>query len=204
MKRTRVILTGLAILASFSLNLTTAWADDGPISLNVVKLKNKGSWTEVMLAIANNGNKDLEFQCCTVYLENTDGYAVSSLNRGEVESQIHNKARTGALIGAIVGAGLGIGGAISGNEDLGWAALGVGGTSAIAGLAGSAGAEGAQRALIIDDIMRNQVFPSGLKVAGIVYFPPKKKWPGSQKAQAVHLTYTIGNHTYHASAPVTN
>lgn len=182
-----------------------AWAEEGgPLGLSVVKVKAKGSWTEVMVAISNNGAKDLEFKCCKVYLENTDGYAVSSLSREEVQTQIHNKAKTAAIIGGIVGAGLGIGGIASGNDALAYSGLGVGAGSAIAGTAGEAVAEGAQRGLVIDDIMRNQVFPSGLKVAGIAYFPPKKKWPGSKNAQAMHLTYTLNGKTYRASAPVNN
>jgi hypothetical protein len=177
-------------------------AGQGPLSLDVVKVKSKGSWTEVQIAIQNNGDTDAEFQCCTVFLENTDGYAVASLTRGEVESQIHNKAKTGAIIGGIAAAGLGLGALISGNNNLGYAALGAGAGSAIAGEVGSASAEKTERDVIIDDVMRNRVFPSGLKVAGVAYFPPKKKWPGSKDAQEIHLTYKMGNKTYRTSAPI--
>lgn len=177
-------------------------AAEGPLSLSVVKVKSKGGWTEVQIAIQNNGDTDTELQCCTVFLENTDGYAVASLTRGEVESQIHNKARTGAILGGIAAAGLGLGGLISGNENLGYAALGVGAGSAIAGEVGSASAEKQGRDLVIDDVMRNRVFPSGLKVAGVAYFPPKKKWPGSKNAQEIHLTYKMGKKTYKTSAAI--
>jgi len=177
-----------------------SFAKDGDLSISVVKVKTKGSWTEVMIAIENHGSKDAEFQCCKVFLENTDGYAVASLNREEVQTQIHNKAKTAATIGTILGIGLGLGGAISGHEELGYAGLGVAGGSVIAGVAGESSADGKQRSLIIDDIMRNQVFPAGLKVAGVVYFPPKKKWPGSKKAQAVHLTYNQRGKSYRATA----
>jgi hypothetical protein len=181
-----------------------AWAKpvSGPLSLDVVKVKAKGSWTEVQIAIRNNGNTDAPFSCCTVFLENTDGYSVASLNYGEVESQIHNKARTGSIIGEIIGAGLGIGGLASGNRALGYTGLGIAGGSAIAGVAGDSAAEKQGRDLVIDDIMRNQVFPSGLKVAGVAYFPPKKKWPGSQHAQRIHLTYKMGNKTYRTVADI--
>lgn len=177
-------------------------AEGGPLTLDVVKVKAKGSWTEVMIAIQNHGDTDTELQCCTVYLENSDGYAVASLNQGEVRTQIHNKAKTGAIIGGIAALGLGLGGAISGHEELGYAALGVGAGSAIAGTVGDASAEKAGRELIIDDVMRNRVFPAGLKVAGIAYFPPKKKWPGSKNAEEMHLTYKMGKKTYTTSAPV--
>jgi len=174
----------------------------GPLSLSVVKVKAKGGWTEVTMAIQNTTDKDISFECCQTYLETDTGYAVSSLTRGEVESQIYNRARTGALIGGIVGLGLGIGGLASGNNAVGYSGLGVGAGSAIAGVAGESAANSAARGIIIDDIMRNQVFPAGLKVAGIAYFPPKKKWPDSKKAQAVHLTYSLNGRSYQTSAPV--
>lgn len=181
-----------------------SFAKDGELGLSVVKVKAKGSWTEVMIAVENHGSKDAEFQCCKVFLENTDGYAVPSLTKQEVQTQIHNKAKTAATIGTIVGLGLGLGGAISGHEELGYAGLGVAGGSVIAGVAGESSADGKQRSLVIDDIMRNQVFPAGLKVAGVVYFPPKKKWPGSQKAQAVHLTYNQNGKSHRVTAYVPN
>ncbi|HSA60214.1 MAG TPA: hypothetical protein VLJ37_11080 [bacterium] len=177
---------------------------EGPLSLDVIKVNSKGSWTEVQIAIQNNGDTDAQFECCTVFLENSDGYAVASLNQGEVRSQIHNKAKTGAILGGIAAGGLGLGGLISGHEELGYAAVGVGAGSAIAGTVGEAGAEGAARDIVIDDIMRNHLFPAGLKVAGIAYFPPKKKWPGSKRAEEIHLTYKMGNQTYRASSPVPN
>lgn len=178
--------------------------EGGPLTLNVVKVKTKGSWTEVMIAIENHGDTDAQLECCTVYLENTDGYAVASLNQGEVQSQIHNKAKTGAIVGGILGVGLALGGAFSGVDELGYAGLGVGAGSAIAGTVGAGSADKARRDLIIDDVMRNQTFPAGLKVAGVAYFPPKKKWPGSKKAEQLHLTYKMGKKTYRTSAYVSN
>jgi hypothetical protein len=182
----------------------SASAAEGPLSLDVVKLNAKGSWTEVQIAIQNNGETDADFKCCTVFLENSDGYAVASLNPGEVRSQNHNKARTGATIGQIVGAGLGIGGLISGREELAYAGLGVAGGSTIAGVVGGASEDKRERDLVIDDVMRNHVFPAGLKVAGVAYFPPKKKWPGSKNAEEIHLTYQMGGRTYRASAAIPN
>ncbi len=193
----------LTICLGFS-HFPQALAAEGPLSLDVVKVKAKGSWTEVQIAIRNNGDTDAQFSCCTVFLENSDGYAVASLNQGEVRSQIHNKARTGAILGGIAAAGLGLGGLISGHEELGYAAIGVGAGSAIANTVGDAKADSASRDIIIDDVMRNHLFPAGLKVAGIAYFPPKKKWTGSKNVEEIHLTYKMGNKTYRASAPVSN
>jgi hypothetical protein len=192
------------ILALFFLLVPAAAAADGPLSLDVVKLNSKGSWTEVQIAIQNNGDTDAELKCCTVFIENSEGYAVASLNPGEVRSQNYNKARTGATIGQIVGAGLGIGGLISGREELAYAGLGVAGGSTIAGVVGGASEDKRDRDLVIDDVMRNHVFPAGLKVAGVAYFPPKKKWPGSKNAEEIHLTYKMGNKTYRTSAPIFN
>lgn len=176
-------------------------AGEPALGLEVVKVKHRGGWAEVMIAIENRTGRDIEFQCCKAFLEDTDGYAIASLSNREVGSQIYNKARTPAIIGAILGGGLGLGGAISGKKELGYAALGVAGASAIAGVAGDASAEKRHRELVIDDIMRNQVFPAGLKVAGIVYFPPKKKWPGSKQGQAIHLTYTMNGRLHRVTAP---
>jgi len=205
-------LTALSLVFALCLGPHTARAEgeaknqtkdqDGPVGLSVIKMKTKGSWTEVTIAIENRTNRDLEFPCCNTYLETDNGFAVASLDRGEVQTQIHNKARTGAIIGEIIGVGLGIGGLASGHDELAYAGLGVGAGSAIAGTAGGAVAEGAERRIVIDDIMRNQIFPSGLKVAGVVYFPPKSKWPGSKHAQAVHLAYNLKGKSYKVSAPI--
>ncbi len=173
----------------------------GPLDLYVVKVKARGGWTEVTVAIENDGKTDARVQCCHVYLENTDGYAVLSLTRDEVRSQNVNRARTPAIIGGIIGAGLGLGGMISGKEELGYAAVGTLGSSAIAATVGEHVADKNSRNLVIDDLMRNYEFPSGLKVAGVVYFPPKKKWPGSQSAKAIHLTYKLNGKSYRVFAP---
>ncbi len=189
------------LMAAALIMTQTAWARAPELGVDVVKVKHKSGWTEVTMAIQNMGTRDLKFKCCQVFLENADGYSIQSLTPHEVRTQLHNRAKTAAVLGSIVGAGLGLGGAISGKKSLGYAALGVFGASAIAGTAGGAVADSQSRSLIIDNIMRNQVFPAGLKVAGVVYFPPRKKWPGSRKAQAVHLSYKRGSQQYRSSAP---
>lgn len=179
------------------------WAKgQGPLDVYVIKVKPKGSWTEVTIAIENDGKTDANIQCCTVYLETDAGYAVASLTQDEVRTQNYNKARTPAIIGGIIGAGLGFGGAISGKKELGYAALGTLGTSAIAGTVGQHVYDKNNRNFIIDDVMRNRELPSGLKVAGIAYFPPKKKWPGSQRAIAIHLTYKLNGRSYRTTTPI--
>ncbi len=172
------------------------------LQVEAIKLKSKGSWTELQLAIQNTGNTDAEFECCQIYIENKDQYAIQSLSRQEVKSQIYNKAKTGSILGGIAAVGLGLGGAISGHEELGYAALGVGGASLAANVVGDASAEKQGRNLIIDDIMRTTEFPAGLKIAGVSYFPPKKKWPGSRDIERVHLTYKYKGKTYRTSAPL--
>lgn len=172
------------------------------LGLTVIKVKQKGSWTEVTIAIENLGNSDATFRCCTTFLENTDGYAIASLDNSQVQTQIYNKARTPSIVGGILAGGLGLAGVISGKKELGYAGLGLGGASAIAHVVGGGSADKKHRELVIDDIMRNQVFPSGLKVAGVAYFPPKKKWPGSKKAEEIHLTYEYQGRLHRVSAPV--
>jgi hypothetical protein len=172
------------------------------LQVYVIKVKPKMGWTEVTLAIENTGNTDADIQCCTTYLETDDGYAVASLTQAEVRTQNYNRARTPAIIGGIIGAGLGLGGAISGNRGVGYAGLGTLGASAITGTVGEAVSDKNGRNFIIDDIMRNYEFPSGLKVAGTAYFPPKKKWPGSSHARAFHLTYKLNGKSYRVTTPV--
>ncbi len=192
----------VAGLLTLFFSVSEGVADRPLLGIDVVKVKPKGSWTEVTIAIENLGETDAEFQCCTAFLENSDGYAIASLTNADVGTQIHNKAKTPALIGGIAAVGLGLGGAISGVRELGYAAVGLGGASAIAGVVGEGSKEKKYRDLVIDDIMRNHVFPSGLKVAGVVYFPPKKKWPGAKQARQIHLTYKVGGRTQRVSAPV--
>lgn len=173
------------------------------LEVEVISVKYKGSWTQVGIAIKNLGTADAPVSCCGAFIEDGDGYAVASLKRDEIAQLIHNKAKTAAAIGAIVGLGLGIGGAVGGVDELEYAGIALGGASGIGAVAGSAAAESQQRNLIVDDIMRNTTFPAGLKVAGFVFFPPKKKWPGkSREAKAIHLTYLVNGAQYSISAPV--
>lgn len=76
------------------------------------------------------------------------------------------------------------------------------GPGAIAGTVGEAAAEGAQRSFVIDDIMRVRTFPAGLKVAGVAYFPPRKKWPDSKHLQAIHVTYKLHGQQHRVTVPV--
>ncbi|MBT3182182.1 MAG: hypothetical protein HN337_06730 [Deltaproteobacteria bacterium] len=174
------------------------------LSMEIIKAKSKGSWTEVFFAIKNDGIKSSDVNCCKAYLEDMDGFAIANLNRGELRSLIHNKARTAAIVGAIAGLGMGIGGAAGGVDELAYAGLATAGASGIAGAAGAAAADAQRRSVIIDDIMRNRTFPAGLKVAGAVYFPPKKKWPSSKVAKALHITYEVKGKEYTISAPITD
>lgn len=176
------------------------WSADGPLGLSVVKVKNRGKWTEVEIAIENKTNKNLNLKCCTLFLENQGGYAIASLAADEVQSQIHNSAATVGTIGAIVGAGLGIAGAVSGKEELVYAGIATAGTGIIASTAGEAVTDKKRRDFIIDTIARTELFPAGLKVAGKVYFPPKRRWPGSNKAKALHLTYRVGGRDYEVTS----
>lgn len=173
------------------------------LEVEVLSVKYKGSWTQVGIAIKNLGTADAPISCCGAYIEDGDGYAIASLTRDELSQLIHNKAKNAAAIGAIIGLGLGIGGAVGGVDELVYSGIAVGGASGIGAVAGSAVAESQQRNLIIDDIMRNRTFPAGLKVAGNIFFPPKKRWPGkSRKAQAIHLTYQVNGAQYRIDAPV--
>lgn len=192
MKKIFVVLMVVTLMTSqFAWAKTKAkTAANASLGVSVVSVKAKGSWTEVVLALENKGGADVQFSCCKAFLENDDGFSVASLTQGEVRSQIHNKAKTAAAIGAIVGAGLGIGGWAGGSEEAALAGISVAGASAIGGIAGDASANKQARNIVIDDLMRNQLFPTGLKVAGVVYFPPKKKWPGSHTAKAIHVTYS--------------
>lgn len=173
-----------------------------PVDLDVVAVKAKGGWTAAVIALRNNGAKDARIECCTAYVENDAGYAVQSLTRSDLEILARNRAKTAATIGGIIGAGLGIGGAIGNVDELVYAGISVAGASAIAGVAGSAAHDNEVRNFVIDDMMRVRKLPAGLKVAGVVYFPPMKKWPGSKRAKAVHVTYRLNSREYRAMAPV--
>lgn len=175
---------------------------DATLGVEFVKMKAKGGWTTIVLALQNQGTADTDFECCQMYIENDAGYAVQALSRDEMQVLIHNRARTASIIGELVGAGLGIGGAIGGVDELVYAGVAVGLGSAIVGVAGDAAKEGQQRSLVIDDIMRNQNFPAGLKIAGVAYFPPKKKWPDSKVLQAIHVTYKLHGKQHRVTVPV--
>lgn len=198
----KVLAMALLLVLGPTLVVHARGIESGPLSLHVVKVKGNNSWTEVQIAVENRRDQDLNMKCCTAFLENQDGYSIASLNSDDIRAQNYNKARTPALIGGVIAAGLGIGGAMSNNKGLQYAALGTGAASAIGAIAGDSAANKRTRNLLIDDVMRNQLFPGGLKVAGVVYFPPQKKWPGSRKAQAVHISYNYGGRTYRASAKI--
>ncbi len=183
--------------------LSYAKKSEPKLSMEIIKAKSKGSWTEVFFAIQNHGVKNSDVRCCKAYLENMDGFAIANLNRGELQALIHNKAKTAAIVGGIAGLGMGIGGAAGGVDELAYAGLATAGASGIAAAAGAAAADSQRRNVIIDDIMRNRTFPAGLKVAGAVYFPPKKKWPSSKTAKALHVTYDVKGKEYTISAPLT-
>ncbi len=160
-----------------------------PISVEVLKMKHRGGWTEVTVAIENKSDEVLSVECCTAYLENTKGFAVPSLTGAEIKRQVHNSLGTGATIGQIIGVGLGIGGLASGNDALAYSGLGVGLGSTVVSVAGEASADSRKRGILMDDVLRNQAFPPRVKVAGVVYFPPKKKWPESKEAESLHMIY---------------
>lgn len=173
-----------------------------PLTMDVVTMKAKGGWTAVVIALKNNGAGDAAIQCCTAYLETDAGFAVQSLTRQDLSELNYNRAKTTSTLGGIVAAGLGLGGAIGNVDELIYAGIALGGASAIAGVAGGAQRDAEARNVVIDDIQRVHKFPAGLKVAGVVYFPPKRKWPGSHRAAAVHVTYRVGAREYRVSAPV--
>lgn len=171
-------------------------------SFEVIKVKYKGGWTEAAVAIQNTGSSDATISCCNFFLENDDGYSVQTLTRDEVLALIHNKAAAASAIGALVGVGLGVGGAVGDIEELEYAGIATGGASVIAGVAGEAAEGASRRRVVVDNVMRVQKFPPGLKVAGIVYFPPRKRWPGSHTAAAIHLVYEAGGTMQRATAPI--
>ncbi|MBI4366602.1 MAG: hypothetical protein HY543_07275 [Deltaproteobacteria bacterium] len=200
-------LTSLCLILGLLCCPASGWAKararggDANLQVEYVGMKAKGGWTAVVVAIQNTGTHDAEFACCEAYLENAAGYAIPALSGDEMAVLIHNRAKTAAAIGALIGAGLGIVGAVSGSVELIYAATGVGVASGIAGVAGQAAAEGEARHFVIDNVWRAKAFPAGLKVAGVIYFPPRKKWPNSKDPQALHLTYKLRDRTYRITAP---
>lgn len=191
------------------MSMPTAYAK-GPVapvaapefSFEVIKVKYKGGWTEAAVAIQNTGSSEATVTCCNFFLENDDGYSVQTLTRDEVLALIHNKAATASAIGALVGVGLGVGGAVGGIDELEYAGIAAGSASVIGGVVGEAAAEGSRRRVVVDNVMRVQKFPPGLKVAGILYFPPRKRWSGSHTAVAIHLVYEAGGTMQRATAPI--
>lgn len=188
-----------AALAKGAVSSTTATSQ---FSFEVIKVKYKGSWTEASVAIQNTGSADATVSCCNFFIENEDGFSVQTLSRDEVLALIHNKAATASAIGALVGLGLGVGGAVGGIDELEYAGIAAGSGSVIAGVAGEAAAEGSRRVVAVDNVMRVHTFPPGLKVSGTVYFPPRKRWPGSHTARAIHLLYESHGATQRVTAPI--
>lgn len=200
----------LAIIAALALPLSAQAkgkkryksAGNASLEVSLIGIKYKGSWTEVQLALENKGNAQAEFECCKAFLENDAGFSVASLTQGEIQSQVHNKAKTAALIGTVVGAGLGIAGAIDHSAELGYAAASVGGASVITGAVAEHSADKTRRNIVIDDVMRAQIFYPGIKVAGTMWFPPKKRWQGSKKPQALHVVYNYNGQMQKVTVPV--
>lgn len=179
-------------------------ASNATLGVSFIGIKYKGSWTQVQIALENMGSAEAEFECCKAFLENDAGFSTASLTQSEVQSQVHNKARTAALIGTIVGAGLGIAAGIDGSPELGYAATSVAGASVIAGAVAGASAEKQQRNIVIDDVMRSQVFYPGIKVAGTMWFPPRKRWQGSKNPQAIHVVYNYNGKAQKVTVPITD
>ncbi len=177
-------------------------AANASLEVNLIGLKYKGSWTEVQIALENRGSAEATFECCKAFLENDAGFSVASLTQGEVQSQVYNKAKTLATVGTIVGAGLGIAGAIDHSAELGYAAASVAGASTIAGAVAGHAADKAGRNIIIDDVMRAQVYYPGIRVAGTMWFPPKKRWQGSKKPQAIHVVYNYNGQMQKVTVPI--
>lgn len=177
-------------------------ASNASLEVSFIGIKYKGSWTEVQIALENKGNAEAEFECCKAFLENDAGFSTASLTQGEIQTQVYNKAKTAALVGTIVGAGLGIAGAIDGSPELGYAAASVAGASVITGAVAEHSADKSRRNIVIDDVMRAQIYYPGIKVAGTMWFPPKKRWQGSKKPQAIHVVYNYNGQMQKVTVPI--
>ncbi len=177
-------------------------ASNATLEVSLIGIKYKGAWTEVQIALENKGSAEATFECCKAFLENEAGFSTASLTQGEVQSQVYNKAKTAALVGTIVGAGLGIAGAVSGSPELGYAGISAAGASTIAGAVAEHSADKTQRNIVIDDVMRAQVYYPGIKVAGTIWFPPKKRWQGSKKPQAIHVVYNYNGQMQKVTVPL--
>lgn len=179
-------------------------ASNATLEVSFIGIKYKGSWAEAQIALENKGSAEASFECCKAFLENDAGFSVASLTQSEVQSQVYNKAKTLATVGTIVGAGLGIAGAISDSAELGYAAVSAAGASTIAGAVAEHSADSSRRNIVIDDVMRSQVFYPGIKVAGTMWFPPKKRWQGSKKPQAIHVIYNYNGKMQKVTVPIPN
>lgn len=179
-------------------------ASNATLEVSFIGIKYKGSWAEAQIALENKGSAEASFECCKAFLENDAGFSVASLTQSEVQSQVYNKAKTLATVGTIVGAGLGIAGAISDSAELGYAAVSAAGASTIAGAVAEHSADSSRRNIVIDDVMRSQVFYPGIKVAGTMWFPPKKRWQGSKKPQAIHVIYNYNGQMQKVTVPIPN
>lgn len=177
-------------------------ASNATLEVSFIGIKYKGSWAEVQIALENKGSAEATFECCKAFLENDAGFSMASLTQSEVQSQVYNKAKTAALVGTIIGAGLGIAGAVSGSEELGYAGISAAGASTIGGAVAAHSADKSQRNIVIDDIMRAQVYYPGIKVAGTMWFPPKKRWQGSKKPQAIHVVYNYNGQMQKVTVPI--
>lgn len=197
-----VLLVIVPISASAKKRGSGGEVSNATLSASFIGMKSKGSWIAATIALENMGSKEATFECCQAFIENTDGISVASLSQGEVQQLVHNKAKTAAMIGAIAGAGLGIAGAIDRSPELGYAAASVAGASTIAGVAAEASVDAQRRNIVIDDIMRAQIFYPGIKIVGNVWFPSKKHWHGSKKAQAIHLVYAYDGQLQKLTVPI--
>lgn len=177
-------------------------ASNATLEVSFIGIKYKGSWAEAQIALENKGSAEATFECCKAFLENDAGFSVASLTQSEVQSQVYNKAKTLATVGTIIGAGLGIAGAIDRSAELGYAAASVAGASTIAGAVAEHSADSARRNIVIDDVMRAQVFYPGIKVAGTMWFPPKKRWQGSKKPQSIHVVYNYNGQMQKVTVPI--
>jgi hypothetical protein len=204
----KIVIALLVGLFLFPINVTAKSkkkfqsASNATLEVSFIGIKYKGSWAEAQIALENKGDAEATFECCKAFLENDAGFSTASLTQGEVQSQVYNKAKTLATIGTIVGAGLGVAGAVSDSAELAYAGISAAGASTIAGAVAAHSTDKQQRSIVIDDVMRAQVFYPGIKVAGTVWFPPKKRWQGSKKPQAIHVVYNYNGKMQKVTVPI--
>lgn len=162
------------------------------LGVDYIGMKKKGSWTEVSIAIQNQGSSEAKIECCEIYLESEDGFALAALSQGDLNTIIYNKAKTASTVGAFLAGALGLAGVVGDMDELIYAGIGLGAASGVANAIGNGSEDKNRRDIQLDNVMRAHKFPQGLKVAGKIYFPPKSKWPGSKTASALHLLYKVG------------